>query len=409
MRLAFVWLLMIGVALRSAVYAADWPCFGGPTRDFVSTETGINKNWTTRPPKELWRVAMSDDGFAGPAVVKGTLYILDHQDKNDVLRAIDTATGKDAWTYAYPNPVGANYGWSNSTPAIDAGRVHILSCVGLAQCLDIATRKVIWQKDLIQEFGGEIPQWRISMSPVIDGDRVIYAPGGPDATLVALNKATGAVIWKGGGSFNSSYATPVIGEINKSKVYVFLAAKEVVCVQASDGKLMWRFPWKTSYDVNAAMPLVFNDTVFITSGYNHGCALLKPVVGGAEPQVLWQNKGILAHFSTPVLRQGVIYGATDPAHLTALDAQSGKTLWKQSGFDKGGVVLIDGALIAMGKGAVALVALDSTACKELGRINVAAMGLKGELWTAAVVSDKKLYVRNRQTLVCFDLTPGAAQ
>lgn len=386
-------------AAAPATGGSDWPRFRGPNGDGISTETGINKEWGTRPPQQLWQTAMGDDGYAGPAVAEGKVFIIDHQGEEDVVRAIDLGTGEDVWSYRYADPGGANYGFAHSTPCIDEGRVFTVGRNGQLNALSSADGTPLWSKDFRADFGGSPPGWNYAASPIVDGDRLVVLPGGPDTNVVVLSKATGEKIWAGGGTFVAGHATPTIATLGGVKQYLVFAGKAITGVRADDGKLLWQAPWENACSVNAAMPTAIGDSVFVTSNYNFGCALYK--IGGGNANQVWFNKEMHSHFSSPILYQDRLYGTTDPGDLVCMDPGSGKTLWRQSGFEKGGLTLVDGVLIVFsgGSGDLVMVAASPDSYQELGRFNP----LGGQSWTAPVVAQGRLLVRNKQTLACLDL------
>lgn len=388
------------VCLSVHGFASDWPRFLGPGGTGISPDTGINKAWNEKAPKELWRLPLTDDGHAGPAVADGKLYIVDHKGANDIVRALDLNTGKEVWTFEYPEDGKSNHGFARATPAIDNGKVYTLSRSGLVHCLAAADGKKVWSRNIVTDFKGKVPKWMIVMSPVVDGDKLIVAPGGPNALVVALNKNTGETIWAGGGSDKLSYATPVIATIGGKKQYVIFSGASVLGVDPENGKVLWRFPWVTKYDVNAAVPVAFKNSVFIASGYKRGCALVR--VGPGKAEKVWENKEMQAHFSSPITHKGLIYGTGEPGFLMCMDPKTGKTLWKKAGFEKGGILAIDGTIIALnGKnGDVIMAALTPEGYKELGRIKAP---LGGRSWTAPIVADGKLIIRNKKAIACFDL------
>lgn len=389
------------ILVSSMVLAGDWPQFGGPTANFIAPDTGINKDWKTKPPKELWRINLTDDGYAGPAVAAGKMFIIDHEGAQDVVRAVDIATGKDAWTFKYDDATKSNYGFARSTPAFDNGKIYTFSRTGNLHCLDAAKGTSLWSRNVRADFRGKAGGWDYAASPVIDGEKLIVCPGGDGASVVALDKNTGKDIWKGGGNDKAGYATPVIATLGGKKQYIIFAGSSVYGADAASGAQLWQFPWKTGYDVNAAMPIVMGNNVFITSNYDHGCALVSVGAGGASQA--YTTKDMQSHFSTPVLFNGRIYGTASnkSEELVCIDPQSGKALWRQPGFEKGGVVAADGVIIALGgkTGDCVMAALKPDAYQELGRIKP----LGGQSWTAPILADKKLYVRNKQALVCLDL------
>lgn len=378
---------------------SDWPQFRGPKGDGLSPEKGINKNWSAKPPKLLWTAPMHDDGYAGPSCADGMVFIIDHEGSQDVVRAISLATGKDKWTYRYDSPAGNNYGYSRATPAFSEGKLYTISQLGLVNCLDAKTGKLIWSRNVQVDFGGQKPGWDYAGSPLVDGNKVILTPGGQNAGMVALDKNTGKTIWQGGSSAVPSYSTPNVATINGVKQYVVMYAKGVMGVDASNGKLLWYARWETSYDVNAADPIVIGNSVFVTSGYGHGCALFD--ITGSTATKRWENKAIQAQFASSVYSGGYIYGTGDPGLLTCLNPKDGSVVWSQRGFEKGGAIGVDGTLIALdGAGNVIMCEMSPAGYKELGRLKAP---LGGQSWTAPIVAQGKLIIRNKNQIACIDL------
>lgn len=393
-------ILALCLTLPLLVLAGDWPRFLGPQANGISLETGINKDWKAKAPQTLWRVPMSDKGYAGPSVANGIVYIVDHEGTNDVVKALKLATGEEVWRFAYEENIGHNFGFCRTTPTFDNGNLYTLSRQGMLHCFEAATGKVVWSKQIVKEFGGRLPGWQLAISPVIDGDKLIVCPGGANAHVVALNKKNGELIWKGGGSDPISYATPVIATIDGVKQYVLFTAYNLTGVKAEDGSVLWAYPWRTGSDVNAAAPLVAGNQIFITSSYGHGCAVVK--VENNVASKVWENKEMAAHFSTPIFFDGYIYGTTDTGGaLLCLDPRTGAAMWKQPGFEKGGVCMVDGVILALAgnSGELAMVKPDSTGYQELGRIKP----LGGQSWTAPIVADGKLIIRNTTALACVEL------
>lgn len=376
-----------------------WPRFRGPNGDGISTETGLNLNWSTKSPKLLWKTSLTDGGYAGPALVGGVVYIVDHQGSDDFVRALKATDGSELWRYTYPDASDSNYGFARSTPAIDSGKVYVVSRLGKVLCLNATNGKLLWQRDMVAEFGGQRPGWDYAASPVITGNQLIVLPGGQNAAIAALDKATGKTLWQGPGG-QASYATPVLATIAGVKQYVIMLQKGVAGFDASNGKPLWSVPWETSYDVNAASPIVVGNNVFVSSGYGHGCAMISVKSGGAS--IAWQNRSIQAHFSTAIYYKGYLYGTGDPGVLVCLDPKTGSTLWKQPGFEKGGMVGVEGkALVQNGQnGDLVLVNLTTSGYQELGRI----APLRGQSWTAPIIGEGKAVVRTPTELAVIDLS-----
>jgi len=397
--------LVVGLLFCAGLQGADWPRFLGPNADSISTETGINKDWSAQPPKECWRLAMSDEGFSGPAVKGQVVYLHDHVDEEDVVRALEAATAKEVWRFTYAEQGRENHGFTRATPTVEGDRVYTVSRTGVVHCLNAATGEVIWREDVMTDRGGAPPEWGASNSALIDGDRLIAIAAAENAHVVALNKMTGEEIWAGGGTDIAGYGTPAVAVLNGKKQYLVFTGKSMISVDAEDGTLLWRHPWETRLDSNACAPIVVgDDLVWIASGYRRGCALLR--IEGDQVTEVWSDKRITPHWSSAVYVDGHLYTTTPPGFLVCVEAQTGKEKWRSRGtargFEHGGLVAVDGTLIVIegNTGNVVQVALTTEEYRELGRINPLE---SARCWTAPVVANKKLYVRSPEELVCLDI------
>ena len=391
-------MLVLTICLSSA-FAADWPQFLGPTGNGYSPETGLNVDWVNKAPQELWRISLSDDGYAGPSVADGKLFIIDHKDADDIVRAIDITTGKDVWQFIYADAAKSNYGFSRATPVFDGGRLYVLSRLGKLHCLDAKTGEKVWMRDIIADFKGRRPGWDMAMSPYIDGENVIVIPGGPNAAVAALNKMTGETIWQGGGSDVPGYATPTVAAINDKRQYLIFTAAVVMGVDPDNGSVLWSYPWKTGSDVNAPVPIAVGNAVFVTTNYGKGAALIDITAEG--PVARWESKTIQSRFQTPIYSDGHIFTTTEANRLMCVDVHTGEIKWQQNGFGWGGLAAFDGKLVVMDarSGDVVLANNSSVEYTELGRIKP----LGGESWTAPIIANGCLFIRNKQALVCLDL------
>lgn len=391
-------LLVLVLCIPAAVSAADWPQFRGPNADGISPEKGINRDWNTKPPQKLWEVSLTDGGYAGPSAADGKVFIIDHQGSQDIVRALDLLTGNEVWKFAYEDTKNGNYGFARSTPAFDNGKLYILSRLGLVNCLNAKTGENIWARDIIKDFGGQRPGWDLCISPVIDGEKLILCPGGK-AAVVALNKATGETIWQSASGSAAGYATPLITTIAGVKQYVIFAVSGLLSINPQDGSKLWDFEWRTGCDVNAAVPIVVGNSVFITSGYGHGCALVDIADGKTKDR--WQNKEYQSRFGTPLYMKGLLFSTTESGNLMCLDPATDEVKWKEPGFGWGAASAVDGMLIVFNgdKGDLVMINPTGVGYMELGRFKP----LGGQSWTAPIVADKKLIVRNTKTLACFDL------
>jgi outer membrane protein assembly factor BamB len=396
MRRLSVYIIIVSALLQGAALAADWPQFRGPSCDGVSPEKLTNKDWNRHPPKLLWKVPMNDDGYAGPSVAGGRVFIVDHKGGTDIVRAIDVRTGKDVWRCAYEDVRKPSYGFNRCSPSISQGRVYTYSVIGRANCFDAKTGKKVWSRDLWKEYASDRGR-EYSMSPLVDGNKVIYVVGGRSACVVALDKTTGKTIWQGGDD-SFGFSTPNKATINGKTQYVVFAGKHLIGFDALTGKELWSVPWETQFNVNAAQPVVIGNGVFITS--QSGCALVGVKDAGAD--FIWQNKVMRDMFAPPICYEGYIYGVNDPTNeLVCLEPMKGEIKWKQPGFGNGSGVLIDGVILNFDSKSGDLVMMKPSPDRyeELGRFKP----LGGESFNPPVVSNGKLIVRNKSTLACFSL------
>ncbi|MBN2131714.1 MAG: PQQ-binding-like beta-propeller repeat protein, partial [Sedimentisphaerales bacterium] len=265
--------------------------------------------------------------------------------------------------------------------------------------LDAGTGEVVWHKNPVKELKLKAPTWFFSGSPVIVDDLVILNAG---AAGVALNKADGSVAWKSGTSA-AGYATAVPLTFGGKKCVALFGCSDLFCIEAATGKVLWQHEWKTSYDINAADPIVAGDTVFISSGYNKGCALLQVTADGVKE--LYSNKNMRNQCNCSVLWDGYLYGfdgqVGGSGKLTCMDLKAGQVKWAQAGLGTGSLMLAGGKLIVLGEaGKLAIVEASPDGYKELASAEI----LKGKCWTVPVLAGGRIYARNAAgDLVCVDV------
>jgi outer membrane protein assembly factor BamB len=357
-----------------------------------------------RQPKVLWKANVGV-GAASMVTSGGRLYTMGNKDNTDTVYCFNAENGEVIWKHSYPCPKDDRMfeGGTASTPAVAGKNVYTLSQRGHLFCLDAEKGTVVWSKNLVSDFGGKLSQWHYAGSPRIDTNTLIVETGGKGASVVALDKNTGKTIWKTG-SDGAGYATPVTFERNGKKGVMVFNATGLVAHDLGSGEEWWRFKWKTSYDVNAATPLVFdnNSKVFISSGYNRGCALID--ISGAQPKQLVENKHMQAQYPTPVLHKGFIYGIsgnTPGGELRCIDAKDLSAKWNKGGLGTGGITLADGRLIVQGeKGDLVIAEASPEGYKELSRAKV----LSGRCWVQPVLSNGRIYTKNNEgEMVAIDV------
>ncbi len=240
-----------------------------------------------------------------------------------------------------------------------------------------------------------MPDWGFAGSVFIEGDLAILNIGSAGA---GLDKKTGKVVWSSG-TEESGYSTAVPFESGSERAVMMAIKRDVVAVKVKDGKEVWRFPWKTQYDVNAADPIMFGSKVFISSGYNHGGGVFD--VGSNPPKELWNNKNMRNHMNSCVIWQGHIYGV-DENQLRCLDAATGEVKWTDKFSGKGSLMLADGKLIVLSdKGELAVADANPGGFKPISRTQA----LGGKCWTVPVLANGKIYCRNAAgDVVCLDVS-----
>ena len=383
---------------------ADWPQWRGPRQDGISLETGLLTEWPEGGPPELWRLKMGK-GYSSLAVVGDRAYTMFGDDEGEYVVCINVTNGQTVWQVTSAGPYKNSYGdGPRATPTVHEGRVYIVGATGAVLCLDAGTGDEIWALNVLRTFKGENLEWGLSASPVIFNEKVIVvANGNEGSSLAALDKNTGKTIWTSLDD-KAGYSTPLIIELDNKKQLVVVTGEAAVGVAPDDGRELWRYPWETNLDVNAATPIFHNNRLFISSGYDTGSALLELVVneGQVEPKLLWESKKMKNFFSSSILIDGFLYGFHN-AIFTCMDFKTGEVQWTQRGFYRGSLLSVDGRLIIFSeRGTLALAEISSEAFMEISSVKV----LDGnKTWTIPTLSRGRLFVRNDEELVCLNLKP----
>ena len=389
-------LLVLGLTVGSLCQATalDWYRWRGPDLNGLSKETGWLTEWPAGGPAVVWKASVGI-GFSSVTVADGRCFTVGNRDEKDTVYCFDAATGKELWKHTYPCPLLAKFyeGGPGFTPTVDGDRVFAFSKTGEVFCLEAVTGKVVWSKNLAQEPGLKAPTWGFAGSALIHGDLLLLDAG---AAGTALDKKTGLVVWSSGPEA-SGYATLVPLD-SKSETMLIFGAQALIAVNSKDGKELWRHPWKTSYDVNAADPVVAGDRVFISSGYDRGGALIQ--LAGGKPSVVWENKNMRNQFNSSVLWEGHLYGV-DENQLRCLELGTGVVKWTEKSVGKGSLMLADGKLIVLSEQGELMIA---PATPEGFKTTARAKILGGRCWTAPTLSNGRIYGRNAAgDLVCVDV------
>jgi len=387
---------VIGLSRYGAAEAADWPNFRGPNHNGISNETGWSATWPENGPKVLWKKSIGN-GFCSIAVSNGRAYTMGNIKDNDILYCFEADTGKQIWKKSYPCPLFKknHEGGPAATPTVHGDSVYTFSKNGDAIRFKAATGQIVWHKNLNKELGLKHPTWYFAGSPFVIDNLVILNAG---TAGIALNKADGSVVWKNGNG-PAGYATAVPFTMGSQKCVAIFASREIVGLVAATGKIIWRHPWRTSYDANIGNPIISGNTVFVCTGYNRGCALLKIEQGNVTE--IWRNKNLRNHFNSSVLWQGYIYGFDDAKELRCLDFKTGQMKWSKGGLGKGSLMIADSKLIILSeRGKLVTAPASPEGFKELSSAQI----LTGKCWTVPVLANGRIYARNAVgNLVCMDV------
>jgi outer membrane protein assembly factor BamB len=404
---SLVWLAVSASCfLHSFATAVEWPQWRGANRDGISTEKISPVSWGKDGPKQLWKKQVGI-GASSVAVRGGRLYTMGNNGNMDVVFCLDAATGAEIWKHTYPQirAVDAELdprrfaGGPGGTPTVDGDKVYTLSHEGDLFCFAAAGGKVLWSKNLQKDFGGRRQRYGYAGSPLVDGNLVIVDSGGVGASTVALDKTTGALKWEAGDD-EAGYSSPVGFDLAGLRCIAVFKADALVGLNAANGRELWRYRWKTSYGINAPTPVIFGDKIFITSGYDTGCALLQ--VSPGKVTEIWRNKNMSSQLASPVLVQGNIYGIdgnVGGGELRCLDVGNGEIKWKRN-VGGGTLIAVGGHLLILSeRGELVVAEASPTNYREGARAQV----LGGQCWVTPAVADGKIYCKNNQgTLVCLN-------
>lgn len=416
-----LWLLAMSITKSASISApaSDWPQWRGPERNGISKETGLLKQWPEGGPKLLWQANDIGDGYSTPSVVGTRIYLMSNRGfENEFVQALSTKDGKAIWTTRVGNvgsPQAFLYAKARSTPTVDGDLLYALGSDGDLVCLETRNGKIRWQKNIKKEFEGKPGMWAYAESPLVDGDVVVVTPGGAQATMVALNKKTGAVIWKSAvpGGDSAAYASAIVVQAASRKQYVQFLSQGIVGVDAKTGEFLWRY--KEVVKGMAQIP-----TPVARDGYVYGGAMsvggglvrLKPDGGGIIAEQVYFVRGLPNGIGGAVLVGDYLYGTEDAKErLVAVEFATGKVKWQSEGFGIASVACADGLLYFHGaKGDVALVEATPEGYREKGRFTPPAQPARKrqgpfpeKAWAYPVIANGRLYIRDVETLWAYDI------
>jgi outer membrane protein assembly factor BamB len=416
---------LIGVVLwailSTCAFAEDWPQWQGPDRNAISKEHGLLKEWTKDGPPLAWKINGLGGGYSAPSVAAGRIFGMSNRGDDEVIWALSEKDGKELWVTrlgpAVKQQAPQGKEGPGCTPTVDGEMLYVEGLGGSVACLQVKDGKLIWQRSLKSDFGARAPMWSYRESPLVDGDKVIYTPGGEDATLVALDKLTGKTIWKSqvpGGS-GAGYASAIAIDFDGQRQYVQFTGKALVGVAASDGKFLWQYERPSNrMGINCSTPVYDDGMVFAASAYGAGGGLVKlskDANGTIKADEVYSTRKMQNHHGGMILLDGCLYGANggnEGGFLVCLDFKTGNVLWDerddaQHRAPKGSVALADGRLYyRTEKGTMLLIEPSSKQYIERGRFEQPDRSQQPD-WAHPVIANGKLYLRDQDVLLCYDV------
>jgi outer membrane protein assembly factor BamB len=407
----------------AAARPAEWPQFGGPTRDFKSPSRGLAATWPASGPRELWSRPLGE-GYSAISVDGDVLYTQYRPVKGvfssvvsrftgsqpEVVAALDAATGRTLWEHVYDAPIhremDTGYGpGPHSTPLVSGDLVFTVGSTGKLHALEKRTGRVVWQKDLWGEMGGQVHGRGYAPSPLAYGENVIVPVGGAGQALVAFRQKDGQVAWKAH-TFDIAPASPVLITVDGQEQLVLFHGEGVAGLDPKGGPVYWKHPHRTQYNLNISMP-VWGDgnLLFVSSAYDGGSRGLRLRRSGDQTSVdeLWFSNKMRVHFGDAIRLGDVVYGSSGdfgPAFFVAIEMPTGRVLWQDRSLGRSTFLAADGKLVLLDEqGVLALATVGADGLKILGKGRV----LNEKAWTVPTLVGTRLYLRDRATIKALDL------
>ena len=403
------WVVSVNALLLAGAtaFAQDWPQFLGPSRNGVYAGVPLNITWSKEGPPVVWKMTVGQ-GFSAPVVAKGKLILFHRVQNQEIVECLEAGSGRQIWTFAYPTHYQDDFGFDEGprgTPSIAGGRVYTFGAEGVLHCLDFETGKKLWSVDTHPKFHVRKGFFGAACSPLVEGDRVILNIGGSDqAGIVAFDGNNGNVVWKAT-SDEAGYSSPVAATIGGARYLFCFTRAGLAVIEPSGGKVIGQFPWRSrnNASVNAAVPLVVGNQIFLSASYETGAVLLQ--WAGQNFMKVWASDEVLSnHYASSVFDKGYLFGFHGRQEygpsLRSVELQTGKIGWSIEDFKAGTVTLAGDLLLIMKEGGELVIAPASA--KEF-RIVAQSKVLPPSVRAYPAIAEGLLYVRNEKILLCLDL------
>jgi outer membrane protein assembly factor BamB len=408
----YVAVLLAWTALTAPGADQNWKEWGGPQRDFIASGTGLFPNtgtkWLATPPKKLWSRPLGD-GYSAIAVEDGTLYTAYRKDADDVVIALDAATGRTLWEYSYAAPFKNNYSEAvgpgpYAMPQVIGDRVVTASGIGRIHSLDKKTGRPVWSWDLYESVAGTRLGFGYSSHALPYKDSLIVLAGGRKSAALRLRQSDGAAVWQKL-SLQNAYSSPLLIDVDGQPQVAVLLANEIAGIDPETGTLLWRHPHKTEGGFGISTPVwAPGNLLFLSSAYNTGARVLKLSRSGNSTTVqeLWFNPRVQSHFGSVIRQGGFVYLSSGQSVglLTAVELQTGRVAWQVRDFVKAQLLGADGRLIILDEdGNLGLGIATPEKFQALAKWPM----LASIAWTPPTLAGNRLYLRDRRTIMALDL------
>jgi len=407
--IGFLALLLLLTEAATFAQSYDWAQWGGPHRNFTSDARGLATHWPATGPRRIWQRELGE-GYSAIAAEGGRLFTMYRKGENEVVIALDGATGKTVWEYSYAASFSPQYDMSNgpgphATPLVTGNLVFTSGATGKLHCLDKKSGKVLWSHDLLNEFHGTLRVNGYSCSPIAYKDKVIMMVGGPASSLVAFNQKNGSVDWKKH-DFKNSTSSPIIINVDGQDQLVAFMYGEVVGVDPGNGNLLWTHLHPVEYGLNTSTPVWGSDNLlFISSGYDGGSRVIKLSRAGDKTSIeeLWAHRLMRVHFTNAIRVGDLVYGSSGdfgPAPFTAINVKTGKIVWRNRTFPRASILLADGRFVILDEdGQLLLAAVTSEGLTVISKVEL----LGRQAWTVPSLVGTRLYLRDRKNIMALEL------
>ena len=421
-RLLLCSLACLSVATNILAAEQDWPQWRGPNRDGRAAAQNLLPTWPENGPPLAWQFGQTGFGFSSVAIQGGKLFTQGKIDNRIVAICLDAKTGKEIWQkdYADGNSEGKySTGWGDgprSTPTIDGNLVYFLSDLGTLACLNAKGGEIVWSVDFVKDFGGAVPTWGYSESVLIDGDKVIASPGGPNF-LVGLDKKTGKKVWESKKGYEAQYVSIVKADFHGVPTYVTASKPGLVGIHAATGEELFSNPKTGNGTAVIPTPIISGNRIYHSSGYGAGNVALDITKSGdgldAKEIYHFNRQSMESHHGGYVLDQGTIYGFSKAMRgvWMAQDLATGDVLWnkKLGSTSSGSIAYADGLLYCYddSEGVCYLAKATKEGWEELGKVTLPSTTVfdrkRGAIWTHPVIADGKLFIRDHEKLFAFNI------